>query len=328
MEKTILVTGATGLTGGHLSFKLLEEGFSVRVLVRKNSNYRGLETRGCYICFGDLATGEGIDDAVKGCNLVYHIGAAFRTEGIPKSYFWDVNVEGTRHLLDASLKYGIKRFVHCSTVGVHGEINNPPADENAPFAPGDHYQESKLEGENLALTYMKKGLDVVVFRPVGIYGPGDTRFLKLFRPISKGRWFVVGKAENLYQLTYIDDLVRGIMLCGSVEGIAGEVFIIGGERYSTVKELGLIIADALEIKLRIIHLPVLPIWITAFLCEIICRPLKIEPPLFRRRLDFFLKDRAFDISKARKILKYHPIVSLKEGIRNTASWYREKGLIA
>ena len=327
IKEKVLVTGATGFTGGHLCYALLENNYEVRAFVRKTSNYDELESNGCEVVFGDLATGDGIDDAVKGMDVVYHIGAAFRVEGVPKKYFHDVNVEGTRKLLDASVKYGVKRFVHCSTVGVHGEIEHPPANEEAPFRPGDHYQQSKVEGENLALEYYKKGLGVVVFRPFGMYGPGDTRFLKLFKPISKGKWIVVGKADNLYQLTYIDDLVQGIILCGTVKGIEGEKFIIGGDKYSTVKELGQMIAVAMGINMKVIHLPVTPVWIAAFLCEIICRPLKINPPLFRRRLDFFLKDRAFNISKAEKVLGFKPRVSLDQGIRLTYAWYKDNKYI-
>lgn len=328
MKEKILVTGATGYTGKALSTALLKKNYDVKVLVRKASNYLDLKELGCEIYFGDLATGEGLEKAVKGVSKVYHIGAAFRVEGVPKKYFWNVHVEGTRILLDASLKYGIKRFVHCSTIGVQGGIKNPPATEDAPFNAGDHYQESKLDGERLALSYVNKGLGVVVCRPVGIYGPGEKRFVKLFKPISKGKWFVVGNAEKLFHLVYIDDLVKGIMLCGEVEGIEGEVFTLGGEEYCSLGELGLRIAKCLGVKLEIYHLPVVPVWLAAFLCEIVCRFIKIEPPIFRRRLGFFLKDRAFDISKARNILNYNPIVSLDEGIRKTADWYKKKGIIS
>ncbi len=327
MDERVLVTGATGFTGGHLILRLISMGLSPRALVRRGSNYKGLEEKGCEIFLGDLATGGGIDDAVNGVDKVYHIGAAFRVEGVPKQYFWDVNVEGTRKLLDASLKYGVKRFVHCSTVGVHGEIKEPPATEDTPFNPGDHYQQSKLEGEQLALEYYKKGLGVVVFRPVGIYGPGDTRFLKLFKPIAKGRWFIVGTGENLYHLTYIDDLVNGIILCGVKEGIEGEVFILGGEGYTTVCELGFAIADVLGVNLKVIKIPVFPARVLALLCEKLFPLLNLEPPLYRRRLDFFLKDRAFDISKARNRLDYKPRIPLDEGIRMTADWYRGHGFI-
>ncbi len=327
MKEKVLITGATGFTGGALARAIFKKNVKVRVLVRKNSNYQRLEECGCEISFGDLATGHGIEEAVKGVNKVYHIGAAFRVEGVPKKYFWDVNVEGTRKLLDASLKYGIKRFIHCSTVGVHGDIDNPPANEETPFKPGDHYQKSKLDGEKLALSYVMRGLGVVVFRPFGIYGPGDKRFLKLFKPISKGKWFIVGQGDKLYQLSYIDDLVAGIMLCGNIDGIEGEVFIIGGEKYTTIYELGVAIAKCMGVNLRIYRLPAKPVWYTAYLCEVLCRPVKIEPPLFRRRLDFFLKDRAFDIAKAKSVLNYKPSVSLEEGIGKTIHWYKKEELI-
>jgi len=323
----VLVTGASGFTGSCLSRKLLDKGFKVRILVRGTSDFKDLQGRGCEVVIGDLATGDGVEESVRDINYVYHIASVVRIEGVPEKYFWDVNVEGTRKLLDASLKFGVKRFIHCSTVGVQGEIQNPPAREDAPFRPDDHYQKSKLDGEKLALSYTKKGLGVVVFRPVGIYGPGDLRFLKLFRPVSKGRWFTVGRADNLYHMTYIDDLVDGILLCGTTEGIEGEVFTLAGETYGTVKELGLAIAGVLGRKVKIYHIPVAPVWIASYLCEKICRFLKIEPPLYRRRLDFFLKDRAFNISKAKKMLGFSPMTSLEEGIRKTATWYRSKGMI-
>ncbi len=327
MKEKVLVTGATGFTGRALTLELLKNNHNVKIFVRKNSKFLDLKKRGCEICYGDLVSGEGIEEAVRGVDKVYHIGAAFRVESVPKKYFWDVNVEGTRKLLDASLKYNIKRFIHCSTVGVHGEIKSPPANEECPFNPGDHYQGSKADGEKLALSYVKKGLGVVVFRPLGIYGPGDKRFLKLFKPISKRKWFIIGNGDNLYHLTYIDDLVQGILLCGNVEGIEGEVFILGGEKYTSIRKLGETIAKCLGVQLKIYRLPVAPIWLAAYLCEIVCRPLKVKAPLFRRRLDFFLKDRAFDIFKAKKVLAFKPGFSLEEGISETVRWYKKEGMI-
>lgn len=323
----VLVTGATGFTGGHLCSKLLEKGYDVRTFVRRSSKFKNLEDSGCEIAFGELTTGEGIEDAVKGVEKVFHIGAAFRIEGVPHKYFWDVNVDGTRKLLDASLKHDVKRFIHCSTVGVQGEIEYPPATEEAPYKPGDHYQESKVEGEKLALSYVEKGLYVVVFRPLGIYGPGDTRFLKFFKPVAKGRLVLIGSGNNYYQLTYVTDLVQGIILCSEVENINGEIFTLGGEKYTTIKELGLTIAKVLNKKVKVYQIPVAPVMLMAILCEKICPIFKIKPPLYQRRLDFYLKDRAFDISKAKRILGYKPLFSLEEGIKMTLLWYQENGLI-
>ncbi|MCX6357863.1 MAG: NAD-dependent epimerase/dehydratase family protein, partial [Candidatus Aureabacteria bacterium] len=239
-----------------------------------------------------------------------------------------VNVEGTRHMLDASLAAGVKRFVHCSTVGVHGHVEHPPADETAPYHPGDIYQETKLAGEKLALDYIRaKGLPGVVFRPTGIYGPGDTRFLKLFTHIKSGRFHMIGNGNVYYHLTYIDDLVDGIILCGTVKEAPGTIYILGGNEYLTLNEIVGIIAGVLGVKVSRIRIPFRPVYLAAFLCEKAFKPLGIEPPIYRRRVDFFRKDRAFDISKAKRELGFAPKISVREGLRRTADWYVKNGLL-
>jgi len=239
-----------------------------------------------------------------------------------------VNVEGTRRLLEAAWQAGVQRFVHCSTVGVQGEIKNPPADETAPYNPGDVYQESKCEGEKAALKFFAdSGLPGVVIRPVGIYGPGDTRFLKLFKFIYNGKFRMLGSGNVLYHLTYIDDLVKGVILCGEKPEAVGQIYTLGGNEYVTLNELVTLVAEALEVPVPSKHFPVWPVWFAGLLCEMACRPLRIEPPIYRRRVDFFIKDRAFDISKARRELGYEPEVDLRAGLKRTAEWYRAQGLL-
>jgi nucleoside-diphosphate-sugar epimerase len=322
--QTVLVTGATGFTGGHLARFLVQKGFRVRALVRRGKDTSALALAGIEIATGDLTDRNSLDAAMSGVDTVYHIAALYREEGVSKQRFWDVNVTGTKNLIEAAGKAGVLRFVHCSTVGVQGEIQNPPATEEAPYRPGDHYQQSKMEGELLALDYFKKGHPVVVFRPVGIYGPGDTRFLKLFRNVKKP---MIGSGKALYHLTYIDDLVEGILKVGMTPGIEGEIFTLAGPRYTTLNELYDVIAGVLGVKRSNISIPVWPVWTTGALCELLCRPFRIEPPIFRRRVDFFIKDRAFDITKARTRLEYDPKMNLNEGVRRTAEWYKDKGLI-
>jgi nucleoside-diphosphate-sugar epimerase len=107
-------------------------------------------------------------------------------------------VIGTKNILDVAVRSGVRRFVHCSTVGVHGHIKNPAANESSPYSSGDYYQRSKMEGEKIAFHYMKEGIiPIVIYRPCGIYGPGDMRFYKLFKAIKRGR-FVVNYISNLY----------------------------------------------------------------------------------------------------------------------------------
>ena len=328
MAKTVLVTGASGFTGGHLTRKLIDRGYNVKALVREGEDVGELETLGLNVVRGDLTKKETLPEAVKNVDIVFHIAAVYREQDIPRKLFWDVNVGGTRNLLETSRDAGVKRFVHCSTVGVQGEIKHPPATENHPFNPGDYYQESKLEGEGVALEFFKtENLPGVVFRPVGIYGPGDTRFLKFFKHIKKGTFRMFGSGKVLYHLTYIDDLTDGIILMGETRGIEGEVITLAGGRYTTLNEFAEAVADVVGVKLSRLHIPVWPLWLAGAICEFICMPFKIDPPIYRRRVDFFMKDRAFDISKARRLLGYAPKIDLKEGFTRTAEWYKEEGLL-
>ena len=185
-----------------------------------------------------------------------------------------------------------------------------------------------MQGELLALDFFKKeNLPGAVFRPVGIYGPGDTRFLKLFRFIASGKFRMFGSGNILYHLTYIDDLTEGIRLMGETPGIEGEVITLAGPRYTTLNELVKTIADVLGVKLSKLHIPVWPVMAAGAVCETLCRPLKISPPIYRRRIEFFTKDRAFAIDKAVRLLRYDPKIDLKEGLAKTAEWYQKEGLI-
>lgn len=324
--KNAFVTGASGFTGSYLCKALIEKNYSVKALVRKNSNRENLEKMNIQFIEGDLANPDSIEGKIKDTDIVFHIAALYRQEGVSKDMFTKVNLEGTRIMLDKSIASGVKRFVHCSTVGVQGEISDPPASEDAPYKPGDHYQVSKLEGEKLALSYFNEGkIDGVVVRPVGIYGPGDTRFLKLFKHIYKGNFKMIGKGNVLYHLTFVEDLVQGIIQAGETPTASRQIYTIGGNEYLPLTDLVNMIAQILDKPISKIHIPLWPVYTAAFLCEVICRPLGIEPPIYRRRLDFFTKDRAFDISKAKKELGYNPKVPLEEGLARTAKWYKENG---
>lgn len=328
MSKQVFVTGASGFTGSHLCKKLVAKGHAVKALVRSTSKTDNLKQMGVEPVLGDLSNLNAMNGVLAGVDVVYHIAAAYRQEGISKEQFYKVNVDGTRAMLEAAKAANVRRFVHCSTVGVQGEIENPPAKESDPYKPGDHYQESKTEGEKLALAYFKENvLEGVVVRPVGIYGPGDTRFLKLFKFINNGKFRMIGSGEVLYHLTFVEDLVEGIILAGEKPEAVGQVYAIGGEEYVTLKELVALIAEVLDKPAPTRSMPLKPVYWASAVCEAVCRPLGIEPPLYRRRLDFFTKDRAFDISKAKQDLGYAPKVPLKEGLAVTANWYKEQGWI-
>lgn len=328
----VLVTGATGFTGGHLATTLARRGYRVRALVRPKSMDRfrtsSAAQAGVEPIAGDLTDLASVSAAAAGAEVVYHIAATYREAGQPASAYTAINVTGTRHVLEAARAAGARRVVHCSTGGVHGHIANPPATEDAPFNPGDIYQETKLEAERVARAFAgREAFDVVIARPIGIYGPGDMRFLRMFRGIARGRFPILGSGEVFYHLTYIDDLVEGFRLCGETPAAAGRTYILAGPRYTTLKQLTAIVAGALGVPPPRLHLPVWPFWTAGLLAEMVCVPLRIEPPIYRRRVDFFTKSRAFDTARARAELGFSPAVDLDEGVRRTAAWYREQKLL-
>jgi nucleoside-diphosphate-sugar epimerase len=328
MAQQILVTGGTGFTGSHLCRRLVRDGYSVRVLVRAHSRCDALQDLEVERVTGDLCDRASLEQATQGVDTVYHIAALFRPENVSRQQMWATNVEGTRNLLNASMQAGVKRLVHCSTVGVHGDIKYPPATEDTPYGPGDYYQESKTAGEKVALQYSAEGrLPIVVFRPGGIFGPGDLRFLKLFKAIQTRRFVMFGSGQILYQLIYIHDLIDGILLCGTSTVALGQTYILTGESPVTLNHLVHEIADVVNVSPPRLRFPVMPVYWAGFACELICKPLGINPPLYRRRVDFFRKTRSFDISKAMQELNFQPKTDLKTGLRLTVDWYQEQGYL-
>ena len=321
-----LVTGATGFTGGHLARMLVSRGHTVRALVRDRGRAADLEAAGIELVEGDLRDVPSLERAVAGIDRVYHIAAMYREAGLPAETYRAVNATAVRDVIAASKRAGVARVVHCSTVGVHGDVEHPPANEDAPLRPGDVYQETKLEGEVLARQAgIELGIEVTIARPTGIYGPGDRRLLKLFRGVARGRFPILGSGDIYYHLTYIDDLVEGLRRCGEEPGGAGRTYILAGGEVTTLNALVSLIAEVAGVKAPTLHLPVWPVWAAGALCEALCSPFGIEPPLYRRRVDFFTKSRAFDITRARTEIGFAPGVGLREGIRRSLDWYRTEG---
>lgn len=325
----ILVTGGTGFTGSHLVQSLVADGEAVRVLVRSATRARPELPDSVEMVEGQISDAATVEQAVDGVHTVYHLAAMYREAKHRDEDYARVHVEGTRLLLEAARRRSVRRFVHCSTVGVHGHIVAPPADEHAPYGAGDIYQRTKLEGEHLARSFHDPaGMGVAVARPTAIYGPGDTRLLKLFRMIARQRFVMLGSGDIFYHMVHVDDLVRGLRLLGSHPSAAGEVFILGGERYYTLREVASLIAQAEGVPEPWLRLPARPFQLVGSLCEKVCIPLGIEPPIHRRRVDFFTKSRAFTIEKAKDVLGYRPQVGLQDGIRATLLGYLAKGQLS
>lgn len=325
----VLVTGGTGFTGSHLVKRLLERGREVVVFDnQKGLFWEELAGKGATMILGSVADRRALDEAAAGCSVVYHLAAAFRKINLPKEVYREINEGGTGNAIEAGLKGGMEKFVYCSTQGVHGHVDDPPGSEDTPVRPEDYYQETKYRGELVTRKYMEKGLDATILRPMAIYGPGDpARFLMLYRQARKGWFPMFGDGSALYHPLYIDNFVDSFELATERAEAKGQTYLIGDEQYYPIRELVKKVGEAMGIDVRIVHLPFRPMWLAAVLCEGICTPLKISPPLFRRRVDWYRQVRAFSIDKAKKELGYRPAVGIEEGLARTYHWYRDNGYL-
>ena len=297
-------------------------------MARPNKQKNQKENSDTDIIWGDIRDPEAVDRAVNGVDRVIHLVSNFRKGGSDKKEAYAINVQGSVNVFNAALKYRVQQVIHCSTIGVHGNVRETPADEETPFNPGDLYQETKLIAEKKVRRFANvNGVPTTIIRPISLIGPGDMRMLKLFRMIQNGRFVVVGSGQPYFQPAYIDDVVEGFVRCLGNDTAVGNVFIIGGDEYLPLNDLFRLIAEELGVKPPSLRIPLAPVLLLASLCEFICTPLGIEPPLHRRRVSFFQNNRAFSINKAKTMLGFQPQVSLREAIRRTISWYRENGYL-
>ncbi len=232
----VLVTGATGFTGGHLARFLAARGDSVRALVRDPGKAGALAGAGIDVVPGDLEDRGSLERALAGMDVVYNIAALYRDAGLPAAEYRAVNATAVGTIVEIARAAGARRVVQCSTVGVHGDVQHPPANEDAPLRPGDFYQVTKLEGERIAIDAARRtGMELVIARPTGIYGPADRRLFKVFGKIATRRFVMLGPGRNFYHVTYIDDLCEGFRLCGTSPRAAGRTYILGGGEITTLR---------------------------------------------------------------------------------------------
>lgn len=328
-KQKVLVTGGTGFTGSALVKRLLERGHDVRVVDNQKGLFHDeLEQLGAEICIGSVTDRELMFELTQGVDVVHHLAAAFRKIDLPEEMYWDVNVNGTRHLLEAAEAYGVEKFVYCSTCGVHGNVDSPPAAETAPIAPEDYYQYTKYEGEKVAQEFIKKGMDVTILRPAAIYGPGDPeRWVMLFRQTKPGTFPMFGDGNVTYHPLYIDNLVDAFEMAVESPQSKGQTYLIADKEYYTLNDLVKIVGEVQGKDVRIVHLPFWPLRATAAAVEDVSRAADITPPIFRRRVDWFRQNRAFDVTKAERELGYDSKVDLRAGLRRTYEWYQANGYL-
>jgi nucleoside-diphosphate-sugar epimerase len=221
---------------------------------------------------------------------------------------------------------GVKRLVHGSTIGVFRAMPGQAVGEDSPLEPQNIYGITKLEGEKVIR--QKRGrFPVAVVRISETYGPGDRRLLKLFRSIRKKRGILIGSGANLHHPIYIDDLVSALRSSATAGGAVERPFVAAGGSTVSTREMMEAIARELGTNAPAIHVPFAPVWHLAALTEDLLRPLKIQPPLHRRRMNFFTLGFSFSGEGARQAIGFAPRVGFAEGIKRTADWYRAQGLL-
>ena len=318
----VLITGAGGFIGSHLVDSQLEQGHEVRAvdlhldLLHHQSANPHLEA-----LQGDITDENFLKEIITDIDIIYHLASAHLDVSLSDEHYRRVNVGGTSSLLEAAQQAGVKRFVHCSSVGVIGDVENPPADETTDCQPTNIYERTKLEGEREALAYSRRtGFPVVVMRPAWVYGPRCPRTAKLMRTISKGRFFFFGDGQNMRHPVYISDAVKALELCASAEGVIGEVFIIGGEHAVPVSELVNVMSKEMGVRSPKLHLPITLGLLGGYSLELAFKLIGKQPPFSRRSVDFFLKHNAYDIDKAKRMLGYRPQTDLRAGMQKTIQW--------
>jgi nucleoside-diphosphate-sugar epimerase len=326
----VLITGGTGFIGSRLALRCVEMGYKVRALGQENTsaeedNRRTIEGKGVEVTSGTVTDRAAVFQAMEGIDIVFHLAAAQHEMNIPDQKFRDVNVGGTRNVVEAGIRLGVKRLVHGSTIGVYGSGMNGTIDENSPLKPDNIYGVTKLEGEKVVLSFKEK-LPVVIIRIPETYGPGDRRLLKLFRTINK-YFFVIGKGENLHHLIYIDDLINGMLLAASSETAVGGIFLLYGKEAVTTNDMVTAIASELGKTIPKFHAPFWPFYAVAAMMEWTLRPMGIQPPLHRRRMDFFKKSFSFSFDESNRKLGFVPECDFRQGVRETLGWYIEKGYL-
>ena len=324
----ILVTGATGFLGDHLTKRLLAEGERVRVLARSPEKAKSLMEMSVELAVGDITDADSVSAALQDVTKVYHLAGKLLMPGVPAMDYRRIHVEGTRVLLaQCATRPTVERIVHCSTTGVLGVTGAKPADETAPFAPTNVYEQTKLEAELLAREAGQQGLPIVIVRPGLVYGPGDLHLLGFFRSIYRRLFRPIGRADVWLHPIYIDDMTEAFVRCGANPRAIGACFHIAGREPATIATLAETIASALGVSRTAGRIPYPAALALATLGDWLPSRLKGVAPLTRSRLDFLTRSRVYDVSKAKALLGFDAKTSLRAGVSQAVAWYRQNGYL-
>jgi len=311
-DKKVLITGATGFIGSHLTEYLVNQEALVTVMVRMNSTaHLGwleplVKAKKIKVCYADIQDPQGVDEAIAGNEIVYHLAAII---SIPYSYLrpnevTSTNHSGTVNVLNAANRHKIQRVVMVSSSEVYGSAQYTPIDEHHPLQGQSPYSASKIAAEKVCESYFKSfETPVVTVRPFNTYGPRQS--VRAVIPTIIGQVLFseelrLGSLETERDFTYVADTAKGIALCGIVGGIEGEIINLGYGRTIKVGEL----CD------KILQL-------TGSSVSVITDQSKIRPE--KSEVTCLLSNR----EKAYKKLNWQPEVGFEEGLQHTIAWLKD-----
>jgi nucleoside-diphosphate-sugar epimerase len=321
--ESALVTGASGFIGSRLLARLIDDGVEARGLDFSTDLRR-------QVYAGDIAEPGEWQDAAGKAEVVIHAAAVLDARRATPEVAWRTNVLGTRHVLDAAIAGGVRRFVHISTAAVFGDADFPDeVPETYPAHPdGDPFTQSKLASEQVVLQAHAAGeIECTILRPADVYGPGSRRWtVRPFEAIRSNRFVLPARGEGIFSPLYVDNLVDAIGLACDREEAAGEVFTISDGIGITCREF----FGRYSRMLGKQPPPALPSLAAAGLAavpEAAARIGGLHTDYRRDSLRPLARPGTYSIAKARRLLGYEPRVGLDEGMQLTEMWLREHGLL-
>lgn len=325
--KKALVTGSTGFIGSHLVEALLKKEYKIKCLIRKSANLKWIGELPVDIIYSDLFNKNILSEAVKDVDYIFHI-AGVTTSRNKKGYYIG-NVETTRNLLEAAAhNKNLKRFVFAGSLTAMGPAKDKiPPDEKSPCNPITTYGKSKLEAEMEVLKYKDK-IPVTILRLPAVYGPRDTATLDFFKTVSKGIIPLVGFKSKYISILYVSDVVDGLISAAENDSAAGEIFLLGSEKFYTWEEIGRAIENYVHRKTIKIRVPEFLVVLVAFLNNAL-NFFRNKPSVFNyeKSKDMIADAWIAKIDKSINYLNFKQKVDLEEGIKITLDWYKKEGWI-
>ncbi len=318
----VFVSGASGFIGRHLVHHLMIKGESVRCLVHREDIPGHLD---CDTVRGDIIDYASVKSAIKGSDHLFHLAAALGSTSTRRKNLFKVNAFGTENVLKAAREEGVEKIIHFSSAGVLGRVpEGEKASEDYPLRPQTHYDWSKSEGERIARLMALDGMNIVVVRPSWVYGPADKRTFKLIQAIMRRRFIRVTRGETAQTPVFIEDLIRGVLLCAE-KGRGGEIYHLAGGETLSVKAMVETIAESVDRRIPRPWLPKIPAHAAAWAADKVFPLFGKEAPLSREKLAFFLHPKPLSIQKSEEELGFSPTVNFKQGMTRSVSWYKEHG---